>query len=138
MVKRTFLFLSCLLACLLVQAQQTLNIHTTTQGTVSFAFAEKPVVTFATPEVMTVSSELLTVEFPFNEVESITFEDTTDDVPSIVERDGIAILSIYDLNGRLIQQAAATNGAASLNLSTLKTGVYVVKDGKRTYKVSVK
>ena len=138
MVKRTFLFLSCLLACLLVQAQQTLNIHTTTQGTVSFAFAEKPVVTCATPEVMTVSSELLTVEFPFNEVESITFEDTTDDVPSIVERDGIAILSIYDLNGRLIQQAAATNGAASLNLSTLKTGVYVVKDGKRTYKVSVK
>ena len=138
MVKRTFLFLSCLLACLLVQAQQTLNIHTTTQGTVSFAFAEKPVVTFATPEVMTVSSELLTVEFPFNEVESITFEDTTDDVPSIVERDGIAILSIYDLNGRLIQQAAATNGAASLNPSTLKTGVYVIKDGKRTYKVSVK
>lgn len=138
MVKRTLLILSCLLACLLVQAQQTLNIHTTTQSTVSFAFTQKPVVTFATPEVLTVSSEQLTVEFPFAEVESITFEDTPDAVPSIVERDGIAHIRIYDLNGRLIQQAPATNGAVSLHLSTLKPGVYVVKDGKRTYKVSVK
>ena len=30
-------------------------------------------------------------------------------------------------------QATAKEGAASLDLSTLKTGVYVVKDGKRTY-----
>ena len=138
MVKRSILIISCLLACLLVQAQQTLNIHTTTQGTVSFAFAEKPIITFTSPAVLKVTSDRLTVEFPFNEVERLTFEDAPDAVPSLVERDNITGIHIYDLNGRLVQQAAATNGAASLNLSTLKTGVYVVKDGKRTYKVSVK
>lgn len=138
MVKRSILIISSLLVCLLAQAQQTLNIHTKTQGTVSFAFAEKPTITFTSPEVLKVTSDRLTVEFPFNEVERLTFEDLPDAVPSLMERDNITGLHIYDLNGRLVQQAAATNGTASLNLSTLKTGVYVVKDGKRTYKVSVK
>lgn len=138
MVKRSLFIISCLLACLFVQAQQTLNIHTTTQGTVSFAFAEKPVVTFTTPAVLTVTSEKLTVEFPFNEVERLTFEDAPDAVPTLVERDGLSALRIFDLSGRLVHQAAATDGAASVDLSTMKTGVYVVKDGKRTYKVSVK
>ena len=137
MVKRSILLICCLLACALVQAQQTLNIHTTTQGTVSIAFAQKPVITLSSPTVLKVASEQLTVEFPFAEVERITFEDAPDAVP-LVERDGAATLHIYDLSGRLVQQAAAKAGAASLDLSKLRPGVYVVKDGKRTYKVSVK
>ena len=138
MVKRSILLICCLLACALTQAQQTLNIHTTTQGTVSIAFAQKPVITLSSPAVLKVTSEQLTVEFPFSEVERITFDDAPDAVPALMERDGIASLRIYDLSGRLVHQATAKEGAASLDLSTLKTGVYVVKDGKRTYKVSVK
>ncbi|MBQ8937766.1 MAG: T9SS type A sorting domain-containing protein [Bacteroidaceae bacterium] len=138
MVKRSILLICCLLACALVQAQQTLNIHTTTQGTVSIAFAQKPVITLSSPTVLKVASEQLTVEFPFAEVERITFEDAPDAVPALVERDGAATLHIYDLSGRLVQQVPAREGAASLDLSKLRPGVYVVKDGKRTYKVSVK
>lgn len=121
-----------------MQAQKTLNIHTTTQDTVSIAFAQKPVITLSSPAVLKVTSEQLIVEFPFSEVERLTFEDAPDAVPALMERDGIVSLRIYDLSGRLVHQAAAKEGAASLDLSTLKTGVYVIKDGKRTYKVSVK
>jgi len=137
MVKRSFLLIICLLACLLVRGQQTLNIHTTTKGTVSIAFAEKPTITFTSPSVLKVTSDKLTVEFPFDEVERLTFEDLPDAVASLVEHDNISYLQIYDLSGRLVHQTAGTNGSASVNLSILKPGVYVVKDGKRTYKVRV-
>ena len=41
---------------LAAEAQQTLNIHTTTIGVVSFAFASKPKVTFSESEVLKVTS----------------------------------------------------------------------------------
>ena len=120
-------------------AQQTLNIHTTTQGVVSIAFAEKPDLTFPAKEVLTVTTESMTVEFPFAEVEKITFEDGNEDgVETLSVRDGSgAIVHVYDLSGKLVRQGiAATHGSASVNLSTLRPGVYVVRDGKRTYKVT--
>lgn len=119
-------------------AQQTLNIHTTTQGLVSFAFAEKPDLTFPTKEVLTVTTESMTVEFPFAEVEKITFEDGNEDgVETLSVRDGSGGVLVYDLSGKLVRQGTtATHGSAAVNLSTLRPGVYVVRDGKRTYKIT--
>ena len=135
MVRRTLILVSCLLACIILHAQQTLNIHTTTQGTVSIAFAETPVITLTTPEVLTVTSEKMTVEFPFTEVLNITLEDTPDAVSSLVERDGIAVLRIYDLSGRMVSQTLAKDDSVALPLSVLKPGIYIVSDGKRSYKI---
>ena len=125
-------------SCLTAAAQQTLNIHTTTQGVVSFAFAEKPDLTFPAKEVLMVTTESMTVEFPFAEVEKITFEDANDDgVETLTVRDGGGAVLIYDLSGKLVRQSTTVkHDAATVNLSTLRPGVYLIRDGKRTYKVT--
>jgi len=133
---RHFIILCCLLSCCLsATAQQTLNIHTTTQGVVSFSFASKPEVTFPSATLLSVKSETMTVEFPFTEVEKITFSDTADGVGTLTVRDGADRVCIYDLSGKLVHQAKAQQGRVTIDLSSLRPGVYVVKDGKRTYKV---
>jgi hypothetical protein len=117
-------------------AQQTLNIHTTTKGVVSFAFTTNPKMTFPEGEILTVTSDSMTVEFPYSEVERITFDDIPTAVPSITVREDISQVRIYDLSGKLIRQVASDRGTATLDLSPLPPGIYVVNDGKRTYKVS--
>ena len=120
----------------MANAQSTLNIHTTTNGTVCFTFEEKPQMSFKTSEVLTISSTSVTVEFPYAEVEKITFND--DDptaVPMLTVRDNTDEVRIYDLNGRLVHRSRSHQGAVTVDLNALSTGVYIVKDGKRTYKV---
>ncbi len=129
--------IACLLAgSLSAAAQQTLNIFTTTKGVVSFSFADQPQITFPSSEVLTVTSKDMTVEFPYAEVEKINFNDAdANAIASLTVRDDISQVLIYDLTGKLVRKSAATNGSASVNLSTLRPGVYVVKDGRRSYKV---
>ncbi|MCR5781017.1 MAG: T9SS type A sorting domain-containing protein [Bacteroidaceae bacterium] len=129
--------IACLLAgSLSAAAQQILNIFTTTKGVVSFSFADQPQITFPSPEVLTVTSKDMTVEFPYAEVEKINFNDAdANAIASLTVRDNISQVLIYDLTGKLVRKTAATNGSASVNLSTLRPGVYVVKDGRRSYKV---
>ena len=123
------------LCTLTAGAQQTLNIFTKTQGVVSFAFADKPEITFPCADSLSVTSATLTVEFPYAEIEKITFTDGVDAVESFVVRDGVDRVLIYDLSGKLVSQSKASRGRARVDLSPLRPGVYVVKDGKRTYKV---
>lgn len=135
MVRRLFLIACLLGSCLAAMAQQTLNIHTTLQGIVSFAFASKPVITFPTTDVLTVTSESMTVEFPYADVEKITLDDDPTGVEVLTVREQTDAVLIYDLSGKLVRQSKAKAGAATVNLSDLRPGIYVVKDGKRTYKV---
>lgn len=135
MVRRILIIAGLLCAPLLAAAQQTLNIHTTTQGTVSFAFATKPVVTFVAPETLKVVSATMTVEFPYADVEKLTFTDTATGVESLSVSEAIGGVSVYDLSGKLVLQVANADGTARLDLSSLRPGIYVVKDGRRSYKV---
>ena len=135
MIRKAFI-LSCLLLCgMASSAQQTLNIHTTTQGIISFAFANKPEVTFPATDVLKVTSDAMTVEFPYSDIQKITFDDGETGVATITVRDHANQVRVYDLSGKLVLERAAKKGVVTVNLSTLPSGVYVVKDGKRTYKV---
>jgi hypothetical protein len=136
MVRLTAL-ISCLLCFALSgAAQQQLNIYTTTRGVVCFSFAETPKVTFPTGETLAVEAGDVKVEFPFSEVEKLTFEDGVTAIATLqVSEKGNAPICIYDTAGRLVSKTAPTKGTATADLSTLPAGTYVVSDGKRTYKV---
>lgn len=136
MVKRLFLFCCGLLVWAAAQAQQTLNIHTTTQGIVSIVFAEQPVVSFDTPDMLTVRSERLTLEFPISDVEKFTFTDGQPGKVQLLDGDAIDVVRVYDLSGKLVRQFNADGGRVEVNLGALKAGVYIVNDGKRIYKIS--
>ena len=136
MVKRIISTLCLLGCCYFAAAQQTLNLYPTTSGIVSFAFTEEPKVTFPSAEVIKVTTETVTVEFPFSEVEKVTFSDEAVSVETItVREEGDLSVAIYDLSGKLVRKYASREGAATVDLSRLPKGTYVIKDGKRTYKM---
>jgi hypothetical protein len=117
------------------RAQQQLNIYTTTSGVVVFTFAQDPKVTFPTGETLAVTSDSLTVEFPFSEIEKITMEDGVTRVEQLDVKDGEGDVTIYDLQGRQVLRLAARSEGTRVDLSVLPAGTYVVKDGHRSYKV---
>ena len=117
------------------RAQQQLNIYTTTSGVVVFTFAQEPKVTFPTGETLAVTSDSLTVEFPFSEIEKITMEDGVTRVEQLLVKDGEGDVAIYDLQGRQVLRLAARREGIRVDLSVLPAGTYVVKDGRRSYKV---
>ena len=133
---RRILFTACLVCCsLIAAAQQSLNIYTTTSGTVCFTFAEKPSITFPNGQTLVVTTSDTTVEFPFSEVDKITFEDGVTAVESITMSKENSQIFIYDISGKLVLRSTSREGAAMVDLSGLRPGTYVVKDGKRTYKI---
>ena len=117
------------------RAQQQLNIYTTTSGVVVFTFVQEPKVIFPTGETLAVTSDSLTVEFPFSEIEKITMEDGVTRVEQLIVRDGTGDVTIYDLQGRQVLRLAARREGTRVDLSVLPAGTYVVKDGRRSYKV---
>ena len=134
MVRR--LILSTLLCLgLSARAQQQLNIYTTSSGVVVFTFAQEPKVTFPSGETLAVSSDSLTVEFPFSEIEKITMEDGVTRVDQLIVRDGTGDVTVHDMQGRLILRAGARREGTQVDLSALPAGTYVVTDGRRSYKV---
>jgi hypothetical protein len=50
-------------------------------------------------------------------------------------RDGTGDVTIYDLQGRQVLRFAARREGTRVDLSVLPAGTYVVKDGRRSYKV---
>lgn len=134
MVKKIFLTICLMSGCLLATAQQCLNLHTTTQGVVTFSFEETPVVTFS-EEILKASTGSISVEFPFNDIEKITFEDRPTSIQSVGIKEGNGMVSIYDISGRLIRKYKSVEGKTSVDLSSLPSGIYVINDGKRTYKI---
>lgn len=134
MVKRIIFAISLMCGCLIAMAQQSLNLHTKTQGVVTFSFEETPKVTFS-GETLIVNAETTTVEFPFEEIEKITFTDGVTGIESIRVNEKNAMVTIHDISGRLVRKYKPQEESVSVDLSPLPSGIYVVNDGKRTYKV---
>lgn len=134
MVKKLLLTLCFMSACLLASAQQSLNLYTTSKGSVTFTFDEKPVVTF-NADTLIVNTDNISVQFPFDDVEKITFEDGVTAIESIRVKEGNGLVSIYNMSGVLVRKYKPENATTTVDLSALPAGIYVVNDGKRTYKV---
>lgn len=117
-------------------AQKTLNIHTKTAGVVSISFAEKPEVTFNADNKLKVVSEKLSLEYPYQDVDHLSFEDSTDGIGQIVHMGRMSEgISVYSLSGELILQSRPHGNTSRIDWQNLPVGVYIVKDGQHTYKV---
>ena len=91
------------------------------------------------------------VVFPLNEVRKFTFDDDQlSDIEETAQRNGTyeitqnyikvddlkagTVVAIYDVNGKLAIQKQASDGSASIDISSLSHGVYVVKAGNTNFK----
>ncbi len=82
---RFILFIYMALSAITLSAQVTLNIHTKSQGIVSIPFAEKPEMSFSVANVLKIVSTDRTIEYPFSDIEMLSFEDTPVDTVSHIK-----------------------------------------------------
>lgn len=116
-------------------AQNTLNIHQKSGGVVSYAFSEKPVVTY-TADGIHLSTSKVEVDYPLSNLEKFTFGDGDANPVESIKAEGIAgDVQIYSLGGTLVKTIKSCEGTTTFFTGDLPSGVYVIKNGKTTYKI---
>lgn len=136
MKKKFFSLALMVLCCVVVSAQQTLNVHRKSGEVARFAFSEKPVVTYSGSNMVIVTCTA-SVEFPFGEIAEFTFEDSEADgveSPLQVRDEAQGGVQVYNLRGVLVRSSKT----GEYNIEGLPQGVYVVKSNSKTYRITKK
>lgn len=158
-MKRKWLFIGMLsaLGTLVAHAEEGVTFYLNTGGKVSFAFSERPVVKLSGDELTISTDGSSDVSYAYDAIKKVMFESdivtsvtapatATDDAHVLFSVDQNQIkasglqagerVSLYALNGTLQQTTiASSDGTATLSLSTLSKGVYVVRaQGGISYK----
>lgn len=115
-------------------AQNTLNIHQKTGGVVSYSFCEKPVVTCTDDGIHLVTNSV-EVDYPLSNLDKFTFEDNTSPSGIIRTEGGSSNVQIYSVGGTLVKTVKANEGTTTFTTDDLPAGIYVIKNGKLTYKI---
>lgn len=150
MKKKTLLIAALMLTSLGMKAEEGVILLLKNGQKVGFVFSEKPTVkTGTTLEIKTTKEE---VAYEYSEVKNIQFGDISTDGISKTKNDarqggvyrltaeGLAAeglaegetVSVYGVDGKLVGEAKAVNGTASLALPAAKGSVYVVRTSKGT------
>lgn len=119
-------------------AQETLNIHQKDGVVVSYVFAEEPIVTYTNEgiHVTTVKEDL---DCPFANIRKFTFSDSDESSIGIpATKDTNDETKIYDLRGLLVETVKQRDGRVTLIKLCLPNGIYVVKNGGATFKITIR
>lgn len=154
MKKVLVLLLAVFASFQLAQAAYTnddLIIETKDGNTVAYHLSTRPVVTFELTDLVLTSTDVK-VQYPVTDVKELRFADGTTainetkvgDITFSVSGDMISAnglengsnLEVYSIDGKEIAKASVdATGKAQVNISDLGQGVYVVKAGKKSYKI---
>ncbi len=117
-------------------AQNTLNIHQKDGTIVTYGFSEKPVVTY-TETGIHLSTTSVEVDYPMTALEKFTFSNGNQSGIGDVTTEGTdGDVRIYNTNGVLLKTIRQNEGIATFSTSDLPKGIYIIKNGKITYKIT--
>ena len=102
-----------------------------------YSFSEKPVVTYTDTGIHLVTTKV-EVDYPFANLEKFTFSDEASAIDVLKTEMTNDDVRIYNTNGVLLQTVKQNDGAASFSTSELPKGIYIIKNGKTTYKITKK
>lgn len=133
---RVLLIICMAFSVLTVSSQETLNVHTKDNGVVSIPFSKKPEMSFGVANKLKIVSSDKTVEFSFSDITKLSFENSSsDDIHLIKHHGSQSGVSIYDLSGKLVRRIDSSDGEAVFDMQSLPPGIYLVKDGAKSYKL---
>ena len=115
-------------------AQNTLNIHQKSGGVVSYGFAEKPVVTYV-GEILHVSTDKVSIDYPLAELEKLTFDDSDASIGELRVEGQTSPVCIYRMDGTLVKRQESSEGASAIDMQELPAGTYIIKQGNVTTKI---
>lgn len=132
---------------------EALEIRLTTGETATFVLDKQPKITFSAGNLV-ITSPTYTTEYPLASLQRYTFKQVpasqitpphADGQPSVSQTDGQIILSdlpadatvtVYSIDGMAISSpTTATDGHATIDTSTLTSGVYIIKYGNKSLKI---
>ena len=135
--KLLFLLFCPFLGALSCFAQNTLNVHQKDGTVVSYAFSEKPVVTYTDTGIHLVTTKV-EVDYPLANLEMFTFEDggTSEGIETITTTSTADDIRIYNTAGFLLRTIPHSEGTATFSTGDLPAGIYIISNGKTTYKIT--
>lgn len=117
-------------------AQNTLNIHQKDGTVVRYAFSEKPVVTYTDIGIHLVS-KIEEIDYPMENLQMWTFEDNPSQPTGIFQTEGTKDdIRIYTTAGILVRTIPQNAGNAIFSTADLPAGVYIINNGKTSYKIT--
>ena len=130
-----------------------LVLQLTTGETATFVLDEQPKITFTAGNLV-ITSPTYTTEYPLADLQRYTFKQVpasqitspaADNRPSITQKDGQIVLdnlpadatvTVYSIDGMALSSpTTATDGHATIDTSTLTSGVYIIKYGNKSLKI---
>lgn len=120
-------------------AQNILNVHQKDGVVVRYAFSDKPMVTYTDTGIHLVTTKV-EVDYPMANLEKWTFEegDAPVSVETITTSGTADDIRIYTTSGVLVKTISQSEGTASFSTADLPAGIYIIKNGKTTYKITKK
>lgn len=132
MIKKLYFTMLLVVASMTSMAQSTLNVHKKSGGVVSYAFSEKPVVTYS-GDILVLTTSKAEVQYPIADLSKFTFEDNgTGIIPTTIVCKEAGETKVYDTAGMLVKTIASDQ---PLLIDDLKIGLYIIKNNKTTYKI---
>ena len=117
-------------------AQNALNIFLRDGGAYTYSFREKPVLTYTTMGVHLQTSSIA-IDFPLYNLEKFTFANTdADAIFQVRTKDLHSDTYIYSLDGKLLRTIPTEEGSAGFSVDDLPSGIYIIKNGNVTHKIS--
>lgn len=137
-LKRHLLTILCLFLCAAAcSAQNTLNVHQKNGTVVKYGFSEKPTVTYTATGIHLATTKV-EVNYPFTNLEKFTFSEDATAIDVLKTERTNDDVRIYNTNGMLLKTVKLSDGVASLSTTDLPKGIYIIKNGKTTYKITKK
>ena len=121
-------------------AETALIVHQKSGGTVEFAFSEKPVVTYSDGYLI-ISVAEASVSYPLSNMQKFTFGELSSNYTRIVAPKEAAPQPtyVYSIGGMLMRTLQPNEyGSTPANLDGLPAGIYVIKNGNTSYKITKK
>lgn len=119
-----------------------LVVHAESGAKVTYALSENPIVKYR-GDVLILTTESTTVEYPLADLQMFTFEETVDAVENVTMQQpkGDGTVHIYNVSGilvRTIQPSQTESADAKFSTRDLPRGTYIIKQGNLTYKITKK
>lgn len=119
-----------------------LTIHAKSGAKVSYALSEKPVVTYQ-GNVLVLTTPGTTMEYPLSDLQMFTFSGSTNAVESVTMEPskGDGTVRIYNMSGvlvRTIKPSGDRSADTTFSTQDLPSGIYIIKQGRQTYKITKK
>lgn len=132
---KKLLFVLSLCSSSLCFAQNTLNVHQKDGAVMSYGFSEKPVVTYTETGVHLATAKVA-VDYPFENLEKFTFSDDVTALEAVRTVGTSDDIRIFNANGLLVRTIRQHEGTATFSTSDLPQGIYIIKNGKTTFKIT--